>query len=318
MHMQQSIASLFELYLARSDLRPASVRFKRQALRYFVEWFEDLPAGRVTPAIAEDYRTLLATAGRSKRTANGYLANFKPFWSWLRRHGRIEANPFEGLDPFKLTEQPKETFAAPELSRLLTASDDLWRIRICLGLLGCRRGEMLAIVVSDVHLDDPNPHILLTPKKPGAATYGWELKNHAVRYVALPQVMQFDGLCIELHGLIRQRIAELPADQPYVCLEAKYAGRCRGQPDVADPTGNFQRMFRAVQRRAQIEPQRRYHELRAAFATAMIDHQGLSRAADALGHASTQTTRKYDRKSKMSLVAEIGLMARKCYVSNVP
>lgn len=310
--MQQSIASLFELYLARCDLRPASVRFKRQALKYFIEWFGDLPVGGITPAIAEDYRTLLAK-GRSKSAANGYLANFRPFFGWLARHGRIPLNPFDGVDAYKLTERQAETFTPAELSRLLSVSDDLWRIRICLGLLGCRRGEMLSVVVLDIHLDDPKPHILLSPKKATAKTYAWEPKDHCIRYVALPEVMQFDGLTVELHRLIRERIGLL--SHPYVCLDEKYARRCAGKSVVFDPTGNFQRMFRALQRRAQIEPVKRYHELRAAFATAMIDHHGLGRAADALGHASTQTTRRYDRKSMMSLVAEMNLVTQKCYVS---
>src|SRR5512133_114178 len=170
--MQQSILSCFELYLARADLRPASVRFKRQALRYFVEWFGDLPVGRITPAIAEDYRTMLAK-GRSKRTANGYLANFRPFFGWLTKHGRIQADPFDGVQAFKLTEQDRQTFTPQELGRLLKVSDDLWRCRICLGLLGCRRGETLNVTVKEVFLDEPDPYILLSPKKAGADTWGW-------------------------------------------------------------------------------------------------------------------------------------------------
>jgi len=316
--MQQSLTSAFELYLARSDLRPASVRFKKQALAYFVKWFGDLPVEKVTTAIAEDYRTMLATEGRSKSCANGYLANFRPFFSWLWRHGRINDNPFDSVPAFKLTEHPKETFTPYELGRLLKVADDFWRIRICLGLLGCRRGEMLAIVVSDVHLDDPHPHVLLSEKKATATTYGWGIKDHAIRYIALPPVMQFEGVSVELHRLIRERIASLPANQPYLCLEDKYAKRCAGKDDIADPTRNMQRAFRRLQRRAQVEPMKRFHELRAAFATAMIDFQGLSRAADALGHASTQTTRRYDRKSRMSLIADMSLMAQKCYVSKVP
>jgi integrase len=315
--MQQSIASCFQLYLARADLRPSSVRFKEQALKYFVRWFGDLPVDQVTPAVAEDYRTLLATEGRSKSCANGYLANFKPFFVWLQRHGRIVANPFDGVRAYKLAERQKETFTRSELVRLLIVSDDLWRIRICLGLLGCRRGEMLAVVVSDVHLDHPKPHVLLSEKKASHRHYAWAIKNHAIRYVALPEIMRFDGLTIELHRLIRERIASLPADQPYVFLEDKYAHRCAGHVVVYDPTGNFQRMFRSLQRRAQISNLRRYHELRAAFATAMIDAQGIARAARALGHKSVQTTQAYDRKSRMSLVEEINKMAENCYTSNV-
>lgn len=315
--MQQSIASLFELYLARSDLRPASIRFKKQALRYFVEWFGDLPVGEITPAIAEDYRTLLAK-GRSKCAANGYLANFRPFFGWLFRHGRIKSNPFDGIDAYKLTERNRDTFSPNDLSRLLSVSDDLWRMRICLGLLGCRRGEMLNVTVRDIFLDAAEPHILLSPKKAGGNTWAWDLKNHSVRYIGLPPVMQFPGIAVELHKLIVRRIEELPNDQPYVFMETKYFRKHIGKDWIPDPTGNFQRMFRTVQKRAQIQPIRRYHELRAAFATAMITDVGLSRAADLLGHASTQTTRKYDRKSMMSLVANVNRVASNCYASKVP
>lgn len=316
--MEQSVASLFNLYLARSDLRPSSVRFKTQAFRYFVAWFGDMPVSAVTPAMAEDYRTLLATQGRSKRCANGYLANFKPFFSWLRRHGRVTVSPFDGVKAYKLAEQPRETFTTTELGRILMVSDALWRIRICLGLLGCRRGEMLAIVTSDVHLDEPKPYVLLSEKSATTTTYGWAIKNHAVRYIALPEFMQFDGVTIYLHDLLRGRIASLPTDQPYVCLEDKYVRRCAGKDVVYDPTRNFQRAFRMLQRRAQIHRLKRYHELRAAFATSMIDVYGVARAATALGHASIQTTRVYDRKTQMSLVEDMSLMAQKCYKSNVP
>ncbi len=305
--MAQTVASCFELYLARSDLRPASVRFKRQALSHFLKWFGDMAVGDVTPAVAEDYRTLLVK-GRSKRTANGYLANFKPFWNWLRRHGKITISPFDQVRPFKLTEPMRDTFTPAELGRMMRVADGLWRARICLGLLGCRRGEMLNIVAADVHLDDPVPHVLLTPKLPGPDRWGWDLKDHAIRYVALPEAMAFDGCVVDLHGTIRA----LPG--PYLFLEERYWRRHVGKDWVGDPTGNFQRMFRAVQRRAQVTP-RRFHELRAAFATAMITAVGLSRAADALGHSTTQLTRKYDRKSGLSLLADVGLVARKCYLS---
>jgi site-specific recombinase XerD len=77
-------------------------------------------------------------------------------------------------------------------------------------------------------------------------------------------------------------------------------------------------MFRSLQKRAGINPTKRYHELRAAFATKMIEGYGLNRAADALGHSNVQTTRKYNRKSEMSLVADMGNIAEKCYQSNVP
>jgi len=289
------------------------VRFKKQALGHFLKWFGDVPIETVSAAMAEDYRTMLVKEGRSKRTANGYLANFRPFFNWLRRHGRIDANPFDAVRAYRITEQAKETFTSSELGRLLRVSDELWQIRICMGLLGCRRGEMLNIVVGDIHLDADVPHIVLSPKSPGPDTWGWELKDHAIRYVAVPDVMDFDGIGIRLRDLIRRQMNDIPRSQPYVLLEPRHCKRNIGKEWVPDPTWNFQRMFRRIQAKAQIEPPRRYHELRAAFATTMISKVGLSRAADALGHSTTQITRKYDRHSEMSLLAEINDAIREGY-----
>ena len=62
---------------------------------------------------------------------------------------------------------------------------------------------------------------------------------------------------------------------------------------------------------------RRFHELRAAFATSMIDQFGISRATELLGPPSVETTRKCDRKTKLSLVAEASKVASQTYVSKV-
>lgn len=321
--MNQNVGELFELYLARSDLRPASIRFKKMSLKYFIEWFGDMPPGGCNLAIAEDYKTLLAK-GRSKRSANGYLSNFKPFWTWLFRHGRISSNPFDGIRLYRITELKRETFKSGELSRMLKVASRLWRLRICQGLLGMRRGEMLNVQVCDINLSSPHPHILLCPKKATKDTWPWGLKDHSIRYVALPERMYFDDIVIRLHDDILGRIEEIRCT--YVNIEQKYYEKLiRWQQEetltdihTADPTGNFQRMFRTLQKRAGIYPPRRYHELRAAFITKMIDYSDLSRAADAAGHSSVQTTKCYHRFSEMSLVADMGKMAEKCYQSNVP
>jgi len=321
--MNQTVSELFELYLSRSDLRPNSIRFKRRALRYFIEGFGDIPVGRVNSAIAEDYRTLLAV-GRSKRAANGYLANFKPFWEWLLRHNRIESNPFYGLRLFRITKTKRQTFGANELSRMLKVSSQVWRVRICFGLLGMRRGEMLNVCKRDINLSARHPHILLSPKKATRDTWPWDLKDYAIRYVALPERMYFDDIVIRLHDDIGELMRQ---PWPYICIKEKYHKKLIGwqkenKPEfdkyTDDPTGNFQRMFRALQKRAGIRQLKRYHELRAAFATKMIKNCGLDLAADALGHSNVNTTRMYNRKSEMSLVQDMGELVERCYQTIVP
>lgn len=318
--MDQTVASMFEAYLKTADLRPASVRFKRLAHKYFQELFKDMPVTEVTRLMAEDYRFFLAK-GRSKRSANGYLANYKPFWKWLFRHGAIPQNPFEDIRPFRITESKHLTFTAAELSRLVKAASRLWRVRICLGLLGMRRGEMLNLTVRELNQSGPYSHILLSPKSKSPTTWEWGIKDHAQRMVALPERMCFSDVVVELHRDLVRLQEDVDPQQPYLMLEPKYyrklmdrqrQNRLKDQ-HTADPTGNFQRSFRLLQRDALVRPFRRFHELRAAFATAMIKAQGIDRAADALGHSSIETTRKYDRRDKEQMVAEIGRLAVSFY-----
>jgi len=320
MSQDKSVASQFELYLQRSDLRPSSIRFKRMALAHFLRAFGDLAVETVTPAIAEDYRMVL-TKGRSKVSVNGYLANFKPFWVWLHKHGLIASNPFDAVRLFRITESKRSTFTAQELSQMLRVASRLWRIRTCFGLLGCRRGEMLNVVVRDINLSAPHPHILLSPKTATTNTWSWQIKDHAMRMVALPERMSFEDVVIELHNDVVAEIEQLPESQPYLCLETRYWQKLiRLQSEAiltdihaADPTGNFQRMFRNLQRRAGLRELRRFHELRAAFITKMIENTDLSRAAEAAGHSSVETTRRYHRFTEMSLVADMGRIAEQCY-----
>jgi len=315
-----TVASEFEVYLRRADLRPASKRVKRLALKHFIEEFGDMPVGEVTRSIAEDYRIIL-TKGRSKRAANGYLANFKPFWKSLHKHGSIHENPFADLRLFRYTESERQTFTAAELGRLVKTASRLWRVRICCGLLGMRRGEVLNLCVRDINQSGQDSHILLTPKSKTATTWEWDIKDHAQRMVALPERMCFVDVVVELHQDLVRLQEDLPTEQPYLLLEPKYYRKLiewqrqneLTDEDTADPTGNFQRTFRRLQRDALVRPFRRFHELRAAFVTQMIKAQGIDRAADAVGHSSVDITRKYDRRDKQQLVAEVRRLASTFY-----
>lgn len=329
--MKQPITEMFELYLQRADLRPASVRIRRTAMKFFLEWFGDRPVDEVDGVMIEDYKTMLVNVPcsgrggrRSKSAANAYLGNFKPFWSWLWKRKYIADSPFDDIRLYRVTLAKQPAFTPGQLSRLMTVASQLWRVRICLGLLGCRRGEMLNVVVRDINLSPPHPHILLAAKKGGENTWPWGLKDHASRLVGLPGQMAFDCGVVDLHKDIVCLMEKLPPKQPYLCIEQKFYDKMidlqrrgkLGAEDIDDPCGNFPRMFRTLQKRAGIAETLRFHDLRAAFITAMIDRHDLSRAADAAGHSNIQTTRVYHRFSEMSLVADMSGTAEKCYVSN--
>jgi integrase len=318
-----SVASCFELYLERSDLRPNSIRFKRQAMKHFLKWFGDMPVGEVTLEMAEDYKVMLAKKatlhkrGRKKKTANGYLANIKPFWKWLQRHGVIKSNPFYGIRPYRTTAHRHTPFAVRELSWMARVACRLWRVRMCLGLLGMRRGEVMHLTVREINLSGPQAHILLGPKEQTSRSWPWGLKQRKVRMVALPEAMRFENATVALHRDIVRLQEDLPDNQPYICLEPKYYRRMierqqagtLTEDDVDDPTRNYQRHFAQMQRRAGVSPTKRFQELRAAFITKMIVAGGLEQACKAVGHSSVEITRHYDRRTEESLVAEIGKLA---------
>ena len=225
--MMESVSSWHEVYLGRSNLRPASVEIKRRVCSFFCEAFGDPPIGRVTAAMAEDFRTLLGR-GRTAVSVNGYVNNFRPFWSWCFRHGTITANPFAHIGPLTIEEEPpKETFRPAELARLMRIADPFWRVRICLGLMGCRRGEMLHVQGRDCHLEAAQGHILIGYHRPDAETIQWGVKGHKLRYVGVPERMGFDGVIVPLRRLVAERIAEV-GEAGYVCLERKYVRKLLG------------------------------------------------------------------------------------------
>lgn len=324
--MRNPVSRMHELYLQRSNLRPASIDVKQRACRYFIEWFGDPPVGRVTSAIAEDYRTMLGR-GRGATTVNTYLENHRAFWTWLLRHGYITKNPFALVGRVKVDEQPpKQTFTPRELAALMMVADDLWRIRICFGLQGGRRGEVLSIQVKDVYLDEQPAHVLLGAKEGSGRTLPWGTKGRRLRLLAVPVRMGFDGIIVPLRQLVTERCRGRDG-QSYICLgderhellvKRQRSGSLRWA-DLRDTAGNFPRQFRALQKAAGIQTLRRFHELRAAFITSMISHpkMGLSRASKLAGHKSVEQTQKYDRKEQLSLVAEASEITENTYVTNV-
>jgi integrase len=324
--MQQPITDAFEVYLDRSDLRPNSVRAKRQALRFFVKWFGDLPIGHVSCAIAEDFRAMLAK-GRTQASANTYLDVFAPFWRWLFRHGRIQQNPFEGLARYKTDRKPPQQFELMDLERMVRGFEVLWRVRLALGMLGCRRGEMLNLHLKEIHMDTRDPHIQIEPKQDGPTSWQWKTKTRNVRYVALPEIIPVGQAVLQVHRDIVELMEQLPARQPYICLESRYFEHMlKSVQDKTvtlnhynDPTGNFQRLFYTRQTWAGVQEPKRFHELRAGFLTWMNDRYGLKRAADAAGIVSLQTAARYDRTKIMSIVSDINQkMTEKSYMSYVP
>ena len=302
---EQSVKSLFEIYLARSDLAESSVAIKRRALKQFTEAFGNLSVESVNYAIAEDYRTVLAK-GRSKQSANIYLQNFKPFFGWMLKRGYIERDPFAGLSLFAIGEQQRPIYSPEEIGRIIAVGGLRWKVAVLLALCSMRRAEILNLVVRDIDFDQG--HILVSPKKETAETWRWDIKNHNQALVPMPEYI--GG--INLYSLLFELIDLLPSNQPYVILKPKHYRKRIQQKDSGKlnyelrncPWQGFDRDYKVLLRRARV-PHKKFQDLRATFATGMAQHLSLVETQKLMRHSSPNTTAKYYiRLEQQQLVAK--------------
>lgn len=313
---QSVVSSLFKIYLRRSDLRESSIEIKSRAVRWFVELIGDMDVKGIRYSHAEDYKSWLAK-GRSKSSANSYLRNLKPFFSWMFRSGYITENPFTSIKLYVVGESKKAVFEADEIERILKVADLRWQVIVLLGLCSMRRGEILNLCISDI--DFEKNYILISPKKNTENTWSWEIKDHNQAYVGLPG---------KVADLIIQLMAEMPAGQPYVCLKPGYYARLielsrKGELDYRKrlcPWGNFNRDFYSLLKRAKVS-RKKFHALRATFATDRYNAgYDIKKIQYLLRHSSIQTTVGYVVKGldEQQLVAESnGVFDHKYYASKV-
>jgi integrase len=121
--------------------------------------------------------------------------------------------------------------------------------------------------------------------------------------------------------MLVDRFEELHKDpDAYLCVDQRHIQKRlagdRGWDELRDLQGNHPRSFKALQRRAGLQEHRRFHELRSAFVTTMLDSgMDSARVAEIVGHTSVTQTRKYDRRKRLSLVSEAAKVVATAYLT---
>ena len=296
--MEKSVTELFEIYLSCSDLTASSVDIKRRAFGFFTELFSGVAVEELTFCHGEDFRNYLAN-GRSRQSANIYLANTKPFFSWLVRRGFLKVNPFGEVAPFRIGEKIAETFSAAEIERMLSVADVRWKVIILLALSSMRRSEILNLTVRDIDFD--KGFITIREKKDTDRTWVWTIKNH--NQAMVPLIEPAEKMLIEL-------IDGLDV-QPYVIVKPGYYRRLIKRKAAGTlhfrlrncPWGNFTRDFLHLLSRASVG-HKRFHSLRATFATNMDSaNLSLPEIQKLMRHSSPAITARYIRHDENELVA---------------
>ena len=310
--MQSITAKYAEYKQKRPDLRESSVEILDRAVRWFIELFGDLEVGQVNFGKIDDFKSWLLN-DRLPGTANTYLAMLKSFFNWLAKRRFIEYNPFDGITKYKVVQKKFEIFTHDEIARLLNISNELWRLIISIGLCGPRESEILNITVRDIDLE--NKRIRVTPKKDTLTTWRWDIKDSDEAYIGIDE---------SISRLLMQRIEKLK-DMPYVNLKRCYWKRNillrdkgkLNQRKRNNPWGNFNRDFRALQKRALIIPQKRFHDLRGTFTTERYNAGfNLAELSKLLRHSTISTTVRYVNSiDEKKLVAKSGEFFAKHYAT---
>lgn len=295
----QSVTKAFENYLMFSDLAAASIELKSRAVRYFIEIVGDIDIKQLDYLDAERFKFSLPNKKRTKASANIYLRNIKPFFSWLFKRRYIEVNPFADLDEFKVGFVYRDIYESDEIERMMLCCSEYWQAIITLGLLSLRRSEILNLTVEDIFFE--KGYILIKEKRDSESTWSWQVKNHNQEIVPLPPKLQLKSYSLDVFGLIASQIKRVRGIQPYVFVKQKHYRlmlKKRAEKTLPDayknlPYNNFSRDFRDILQRAKVS-NRRFHDLRATFATKMADRgMSLVETQKLMRHSDPKTTAKY-------------------------
>lgn len=329
--MEQSVSERLREYKARSHLRESSEEILDRAVKWFTDLHGDMAAAAIRFGHADDYKSWLIKPRRrivphserqggwyqpSPGTANTYLAMIKPFFGWLARRDYIERDPFDGVTLYPSSPQKYDQYATDEIQRILNVADRRWRAMVCLALCSMREAEILNVVVSDI--DFAENVILVSPKADTAVTWRWDIKDYQREYIGFDETIA---------SLLLHLTDELQSPQPYIMLKPRYwrenlERRSNGTLSHRKrncPWGNFNRDWRALQRRARVRP-KRFHDLRGTFATDRYrEGYDLKAIQMLMRHSSIQTTARYIQNvEEKKLVKRSGRTFTKYYASLVP
>ncbi|HFJ3402812.1 TPA: tyrosine-type recombinase/integrase, partial [Salmonella enterica] len=92
--------------------------------------------------------------GRSVVTVNYYMTTIAGMFQFAADHGYIEANPFEGIKPFKKARAEPDPLTRDEFIRLIDAcrhqqTKNLWSLAVYTGM---RHGELVSLAWEDIDL----------------------------------------------------------------------------------------------------------------------------------------------------------------------
>ena len=113
---------------------------------------------------ADSFQAWRAAQTKAAKTLNEYLASINNLLNWMVRHGRLLANPLRGVEPCELRgkeQRVRRALTDDEVRRLLAVAGPRRIVYLMALLTGLRRGELAQLTWGVVHLEAPQPFLVV-------------------------------------------------------------------------------------------------------------------------------------------------------------
>jgi len=299
--LSMKLSDFFRDSLARTkgQVRATSLGETKRSMKDFVECVGNIDVQDVRYEHGERFIQFCFDRRLSAGTATKKIKHLKRVFQLAEDRGQLDRHPLRKLKPPKVAKRKVRVFTDHECDNLCTAARKYeergrpvkWEllIRMCLAT-GMRRGELMNTTWRDI--DFANMTVEVSPKKNGADTWEWHIKDTDHR--TLPLTADLVKLLVE------HQVAQ-PEGNPYVFVptgryELIQDLRRNGQWTVErgrSPLSKFCHHFNKIRKLAGIATGT-FHDLRRTCLSNWVA-QGLSlhEVKELAGHAGIDTTERF-------------------------
>ena len=300
----------FQNALELEDKSAATIRAYTIGFTDFRDWFERTSGQELSPALITslDVKAWRAYLGDDRRlspaTINNYLAGLRAFCAWAVQAGYTEHNPADSIKSIKTVEEAPKWLEKQEQFKLLraceqevqlgdiraggdmTAPGAIWprRDRALISLLlnaGLRRAEAAALRLDDLTIRPRSGHVQVRRGK-----------GRKARRVELNK---------DVRSALQSWLDVRPESKGQAVFISQKGGRLRARSIAG--------VVVKLAEKAGLEDVTP-HTLRHTCAKNLVDAGvSLDRVANALGHASLDTTRRYTIPSTRDMQTEMERIA---------